>query len=127
MATVVTGYVPTAEGDAALAAAIQEARRRGARLVVAHTPPDGDLDVAASVAEVLGEAGIEHELRSMDSGQEASEELIDLAEELDAELLVIGLRRRSPVGKLILGTNAQRVLLDAPCPVLTVKPASARR
>ena len=44
-----------------------------------------------------------------------------LAEEVDADMIVIGLRRRTPVGKLILGSNAQQVLLDASCPVLAVK------
>ena len=39
----------------------------------------------------------------------------------NAEFIVIGLRRRTPVGKLILGSNAQRILLDATCPVLAVK------
>ena len=37
------------------------------------------------------------------------------------DLIVIGLRRRTPIGKLILGSNAQRILLDAPCPVIAVK------
>ena len=51
-----------------------------------------------------------------------AEDLINIAEARStAELIVIGLRRRSPVGKLILGSNAQRILLDAPCPVLAVK------
>ena len=54
-------------------------------------------------------------------GFEPSEDLIGIAEDADAELIVIGLRRRSPVGKLILGSNAQRILLDAKCPVLAVK------
>ena len=43
------------------------------------------------------------------------------ASDLGAELIVIGLRRRSTVGKLLLGSNAQEILLDAKCPVLAVK------
>jgi len=44
-----------------------------------------------------------------------------VAEETAADFIVIGLRRRSPVGKLFLGSQAQQILLDAPCPVLAVK------
>jgi nucleotide-binding universal stress UspA family protein len=40
----------------------------------------------------------------------------------DAELLVIGIRHRSPVGKLLLGSVSQRLLLECPKPVLAVKP-----
>ena len=46
---------------------------------------------------------------------------VEEAERVGASLIVIGLRRRTPVGKLILGSNAQRILLDASCPVLAVK------
>jgi len=54
-------------------------------------------------------------------GNEPAEDLIAVAGELDADFIVIGLRRRTPVGKLIMGSNAQRILLEAPCPVLAVK------
>ena len=50
-----------------------------------------------------------------------NDDLIVTAEDAAAAFIVIGLRRRSPVGKLLLGSNAQRVLLDASCPVLAVK------
>jgi nucleotide-binding universal stress UspA family protein len=125
MATVVVGYVPKPEGVAALDAAIVEARRRDAELVVVNArresvEPEPDLD---AVRARLTESGVKFDLREIVRGLDASEDLIAVAEDTDAELIVIGLRRRTPVGKLILGSNAQRVLLDAPCPVLAVKAA----
>ncbi len=131
MGTVVVGFVPKPEGEAALASAIQEAKLRNARVVVVNSHRGGsefDSDASAKVeAEMervrarLKEAGIEHEVRQLVRGFEPAEDLISIADAADAELIVIGLRRRSPVGKLILGSNAQRILLDAKCPVLAVK------
>ena len=69
----------------------------------------------------LEESGVEHEVRQLVRGSDPSDDLIAVAEEVDADLIVIGLRRRTPVGKLIMGSNAQQVLLDAGCPVLAVK------
>ena len=69
----------------------------------------------------LEESGLDYDLRQLVRGFEPAEDLISIAEANSADLIVIGLRRRSPVGKLILGSNAQRILLDAHCPVLAVK------
>lgn len=127
--SIVVGFLATVEGRAALDAAVRESRLRHDRVVVVvSTRPDDpesrrdDVEAALrSVQEELTAAGVDHEIRLLDGG-DVAEDLIGTAEETDAQLVVIGLRRRSPVGKLILGGNAQRVLFDAPCPVLTVKP-----
>lgn len=131
MGTVVVGYVPKPEGEAALETAISEAALRGSKLVVVNSHRGGAEFDGARAQEVEAEveavrarlegAGVEFEVRQLVRGFEPAEDLISLAEANQAELIVIGLRRRSPVGKLILGSNAQRVLLDAPCPVLAVK------
>jgi len=131
MATVVVGYVPKPEGDAALKTAISEAKLRGATLVVVNSHRGGPgFDTEASnkadghmdgVRAELDASGLTYDVRQLVRGLEPSEDLIKVAEDTDADLIVIGLRRRTPVGKLILGSNAQRVLLDAHCPVLAVK------
>jgi nucleotide-binding universal stress UspA family protein len=131
MATIVVGYVPKPEGRAALRRAAEEAKLRDAKLVVVNSHRGGrsfdDDEAAASdaaLAEVRGQlepTGVPYELRQLVRGLEPAEDLVAVAEQVKADFIVIGLRRRSPVGKLILGSNAQRILLDAPCPVLAVK------
>ena len=134
MGTIVVGYIPKAEGEAALRRAVEEAKLRDARLVVVNSHRGGreeDYDPdqlgpdLEEVGAALDKAGVKHELRQLVRGLDPAEDLIGVAEEVDADFTVIGLRRRSPVGKLILGSNAQRVLLDAKCPVLAVKADTA--
>jgi nucleotide-binding universal stress UspA family protein len=121
--------VPKPEGRAALDRAIEEAKLRGGRLVVVNASR-GDALVDAGYAGVqeielvksrLADSGVDHELRQLVRGHEPADEVVDLAAELGAELVVIGMRHRSAVGKFLLGSTAQRILMDAPCPVLTVK------
>jgi nucleotide-binding universal stress UspA family protein len=83
---------------------------------VSRPGPSGE-----SVEQRLASSGVEHELTQLVASKDAADQILRLADELNAELIVIGLRRRTPVGKLILGSQAQTILLEAECPVLAVK------
>ena len=132
--SVVVGYVSTPEGEAALAAAMREAGSRGVPLVVVlserghrfGTEPAELQAQADDVRRRLDEAGLSYDVRLTSRGRDVAEDIIAAASSEGGQLIVIGLRRRSPVGKLLLGSNAQRILLDAPCPVLAVKPDVAQ-
>jgi nucleotide-binding universal stress UspA family protein len=128
--TIVVGYVPTPVGRAALMAAADIAGERDQPLIVVNSSrgdalvdpgfaQQADLDWASTTLE---EAGVEFSIRQPVRGREASEEVLGVLEEVDAELCVIGIRRRTALGKALLGSNAFRILMDAPCPVLAVKP-----
>ncbi|MGY1916455.1 universal stress protein [Blastococcus sp. SYSU DS0973] len=127
--TVVVGYVPTPEGDAAFSAGLAEARRRGEPLVVLNSPRGGapvSVDVAPEdavrrMSDRAAADGVPLDLRQHAHSGEASDALLRVAQEVDASVIVIGMRKRSPVGKLLMGSSAQRILLDADRPVLAVK------
>ena len=114
--TVLLAHTPTVEGDAALGAAVDEARRRGEDLLVFALRGEGPGELP--VAD-----GPRVEVRLPGPGDaEAVDQFLDLAEEVGASCLVIGIRHRSPVGKLLLGATAQQILLEASAPVIAVKP-----
>lgn len=128
-ATIVVGWTPDDYGRAAVAAAAVEAGFRQADLLLVNATQgdslvdekyarQGDLD---RLQEELRALGVGYEIRQT-MGEDVADEVLAAAESVQAVLIVIGLRKRSPVGKLIMGSVAQRVLLGARCPVLAVKP-----
>jgi nucleotide-binding universal stress UspA family protein len=128
--SVVVGWIKSPEGQAAIDAAVEETRRRQGKLVIVHSSRGGSEDAStvvelrdalADLEQRLGAEGLEVTVRDYVRGNDPADDLIDVAEKEDAALIVIGLRRRSPVGKLLLGSNAQEILLRADCPVLAVK------
>ena len=127
--TILVAYVPRPEGQAALDKGIEIASRRKERLVVVNAGPGGhqsDPSVingyeAERVEERLNALGIEAQFKQFVRGKSAIEEIEELVESEQVSVLVIGLRKRSAVGKLLLGSMAQEILLNVSCPVLAVK------
>jgi len=127
---IIVGYVPTPEGQLALTRAIVEAQAHQAELLVInashgdryvdpHFAAEGQLD---QIRRELDDSGISYEIRQPVRGMDAADELARAARnEEDVEMVVIGLRHRSAVGKFLLGSTSQQILLHAPCPVLAVK------
>ena len=135
---ILVGVTSRPESRHALERAIEEAELRGARLTIVRTLTEGLGENRAALqswtkelvateedgrllVQDLQERGIDAQFRLEQVSNDPARLLLDVAEEIDADLIVIGIRRRSPVGKLVLGSASQGVLLSAECPVLAVK------
>ncbi len=67
------------------------------------------------------ELGLNIETKLLVRGLSSGEDIVDYSKKITADLILVGVRSRSKVGKLIFGSTAQYVILKAKCPVLTVK------
>ena len=126
---IVVGWTPDEFGEVALHRGVEEARLRAGRVVVVNaTRGDALVDDRFADDEQLGRltaeldaSGIEVDVRRS-MGADVGDQVLAVAADVTADLVVIGLRRRTPVGKLLMGSVAQRILLGADCAVLAVKP-----
>ena len=132
--SIIVGFVPTPAGEAALAAGIAEAQFRQKDLYIVYSARQGALvdksvapvDVLAQVAKQAADAGVTATVIQPPYEHDLADEFLDVAREVDASLIVIGLRHRTQVGKFILGSHAQQILMQADRPVLAVKAGGAR-
>ncbi|MCF8569322.1 universal stress protein [Gordonia sp. HY002] len=130
---IVVGYAGGSHGRACLEHAIDEAAARGTSVLVINAVPEGgrgsssrgapvvDADEIAQVQERLAASDVRFEIRQQ-IGAVPAEELLRAMDDPDAQVLVIGMRRRTQVGKLLLGSTSQYLLLECQKPVLVVKP-----
>ncbi|MCV2395372.1 universal stress protein [Actinotalea sp. M2MS4P-6] len=126
---IIVGYTPTPQGEAALDHGIAEARHHGDDLLVVNVSASSDPhdDTFATDTELvdlehrLSAEGVGFQVRQLVRGHDAAEEILALEKDQHVRGIVIGVRRRTPVGKLLLGSTSQRILLDADSPVIAVK------
>lgn len=131
--TVGVAFSSTPAGQAALREAVREAVRRDTDLAVLvvvdtveHAAAGPDVDAARDetsrrAAEVEGGEAVAWRVETAPTRGDVADVLVDLAIRVEADPLVIGARRRSPVGKLILGSAVRSVLMQAPMAVLVTK------
>ena len=135
MGAIVIGYVDTPQGHAALRAGVQEAMLRSEQVVVVHSSKGGvalggaeAIEIKATLQAVQQDLQAEHvsfQIRNLVRGNDVAEDLAAVAEEYGADIIVIGLRHRTSVGKFLLGSDAQQIIQGAPCPVLCVRASAA--
>lgn len=129
--TLVVGFIDTPEGWAAVRYAAQEARTREANVVLVNSMRGGrhddreDYEATREAVEKatahFDQAGVAYQVHEYVRGNNPAQDLIGAADKHDAELIVIGIRRRTATGKALLGSNALDILHDANVPVVCVK------
>jgi nucleotide-binding universal stress UspA family protein len=128
--TVAVAHQVSPTSRKALVQAVQEAKYRGADLAVLHVVDSIDADrqeayrlgVSDEIEKVVGQdSSVPWQLHLATGGTDVAGALLELVATIDADLLVIGARHRSPVGKALLGSVAQTLILEADLPVLVVK------
>jgi nucleotide-binding universal stress UspA family protein len=128
--TVAVAHQVSPTSRKALVQAVQEATFRATDLAVLHVVDSIDPDrqeayrlgVSDEIEKVVGQnATVPWQLHLATAGPDVAGALLQLVENVGADLLVIGARQRSPVGKALLGSVAQTLILEAGLPVLVVK------
>jgi nucleotide-binding universal stress UspA family protein len=128
---ILVGYDGTNSAKAALQLAITHARVFEAQVMVITSLTGGTVTEEAEInnanedlaeAEKMAKkAGIPCETHLLVRGMQPGEDIVNFAAENEVDAIYIGVKRRSKVGKLLFGSNAQYVIIKASCPVTTVK------
>ena len=128
---ILVGYDGTAPAKEAVGLARKHAVAFGATVDVITSMEEGtgnqleEIEKAKHglewVKSTFDEKSIPCETHLLIRGLSAGEDLVEFARDNKVDEIIVGIRLRSKVGKLLMGSTAQYVILEADCPVVTVK------
>lgn len=128
---ILLGYKEGRIGKRTMEVAVKQAKAFDGEVLIVTSLEGGDKTETHEIDEVeknfeqikvyFDEAGIKNETQLLIRGLETGEDIVKFAKEKNVDLVIIGVKNRSKVGKLLFGSTAQAVILESPCPVLVVK------
>jgi nucleotide-binding universal stress UspA family protein len=128
---ILVGFDGSNSSIAALDLACTYAKSFDATIEIVTSMAEGDTEAVEKIREAetqlawaeshVSKAGITANTHLLIRGMKPGEDIVHFADENNVDVTFIGVRRRSKVGKLLFGSNAQFIVLKAPCPVMTVK------
>ena len=128
---ILVGYKGTDVGKDLMDIAVKHAKAFDGKILIATSLAGGDKTEGQEIAKAeenleqaksyFDDFDVKSETHLLVRGLEAGEDIVKFAKENNVDEIIIGVRSRSKVGKLIFGSTAQIVILEAHCPVLTVK------
>ena len=128
---IIVAYEGSTAAKEALEVAVKHAKAFRAELLLVWSMPKGNEDQQEAIQAAeeslaywkdhLEQKRIACQTHLLIRGVEAGEDIVHFAADNKVEEIVMGVRRRSKVGKLIFGSTAQYIILNAPCPVVTVR------
>ena len=128
---ILVGYDGSNSAKDALALAKKHAAAFNAQVIIVSSLTGGSVTHAVEVEhatedlelakKMFDDEEIQCDTKLLVRGMTPGEDIVNYAKEKAIDEIIIGIKRRSKVGKLLFGSNAQYVIIKAPCPVVTVK------
>ncbi len=128
---ILVGYDGSNAGKDAIELAISHAKAFGSKIEVVSSLIGGNATETVEIRHAeedmvyaqkrIEKEGVECQTHVLIRNMAPGEDIVKFAEENDIDEIIIGIKRRSKVGKLLFGSNAQFIILNAPCPVVSVK------
>jgi nucleotide-binding universal stress UspA family protein len=128
---ILVGYDGSNSAKDALALAKKHATAFKAQVIIVSSLTGGSVTHAVEVEhatedlefakKMFDDEGIQCDTKLLVRGMTPGEDIVNYAKEKAIDEIIIGIKRRSKVGKLLFGSNAQYIIIKAPCPVVTVK------
>ena len=128
---ILVGYKGTNVGQDLLTLAAEHARAFKATVLVVTSMRDGGEEKQAEINDAetnlekarkfFKDQDIDCQTHLLIRGFEPGEDLVSFANEKQVDEIILGVKSRSKVGKLLFGSTAQAVILQATCPVISVK------
>ncbi|MBO8182524.1 MAG: universal stress protein [Archaeoglobus sp.] len=129
--TILVALSPSERRTRVMDFAVEEAKLRGKKLVIVHSLYGGDKTSEEEIErgenllkwaeEKAKDAGLEVETHLLVRGKDAADDILDFMKEIKPDMVVVGVKKRSPTGKLIFGSVPQKIILNSEVPVVSIR------